>query len=436
MFPNNAERNGKDFGPMKIWRPYTQMQNAFLFGKVVSASGAYLKLSSGEKCLDGISSWWLTTHGHNHPVLVEAIQKKAEEMDQIVFANFTHESAEELAEMLEEILPPELSSLFFSDNGSTAVEVAMKMALQYCRQTGRVKKDKFLTFSKAYHGDTCGAMSVSGVSIFNRSYDKMKFGVLQSDQAQYQEDSKEKWLNDFNRIIDQENESIAAIILEPLLQGAGGMIVWPIEVIKEIALKCKEKDILIIFDEVMTGFGRTGSLFAFHQVGVVPDLLCLSKGLTGGSLPLAVTIAREEIYQAFLGEDSLKMLFHGHSFTANPIACAAAVASLKLFKSENTLQKIETINKAHKNALMNFGNKIPLRDKRVVGGVGIIELDNQESYGSFNVQKLSKECFERGLFLRPLGNVIYLMPPYCTSDGEVYSAWSTIEDSLKTIFRY
>ncbi len=406
---------------MKIWRPYTQMQDAIPPARVSHALGAHIFLQDGQRLFDGISSWWLITHGHCEPRLMEAIRRQTERLEQVVFANFVHQEAEELSTRLAGFLPPRLNRLFFSDNGSTAVEVAMKMAYQSLQQSGKKRKRSFLTFAKAYHGDTCGAMSASGDSAFTEAYTDLRFPVFRFRQPK---DLSPEWRAEFRAFVEAKHEEIAALILEPLLQGAGGMIIWPAEIVREISEICRAHGILLIFDEVMTGFGRTGKMFAFEKVGVVPDLLCLSKGLTGGALPLALTVATEEIFSQFLSPQ--KLLFHGHSFTGNALSCAAANANLKIFQEETVLEKIAVLENAHRRALEKFA----LPNPRVLGSMGAIELPEQSGYGSAKSQELYQKCFSRGLFLRPLGNTVYLLPPYCASSDDIENAWGVVAEVL------
>ncbi len=419
---------------MKIWRPYTQMLGAHPPFPVAQAEGAYLYLKNGRKILDGISSWWVITHGHSHPAITDAIAKQARVLDQVVFADFSHDSAEELVDLLGTLLPSSFSRAFFSDNGSTSVEVAMKMAYQACMQSGQKGRRKFLTFERAYHGDTCGAMSVTADGLFTAAYDDLRFQTIRCKQGSYLNDSMEEWLGDFIRQMSRYGDQIAAVIIEPLLQGAGGMVVWPIEALQEIERICREQKIFIIFDEVMTGFGRTGSLFAFEKIGRMPDFLCLSKGLTGGALPLAVTLTTDQIYENFLSSNSNRMFFHGHSFTGNAISCAAASANLRLFQSSRVIQQIQSIQRAHHDAISLLRKEIPLKDARVIGPVGIIEVDQEAGYGSHFSKEISARCMDQGLFIRPLGEVIYLMPPYCTTPLEVRFAWETILDVCRKLF--
>jgi adenosylmethionine-8-amino-7-oxononanoate aminotransferase len=417
-----------------IWRPYTQEQTALTSQKIVKAEGAYLYTQEGQRIFDGISSWWLTTHGHCHPRIVEAIQQQAAKIDQVTFANFTHEPAEELAELLIRITPPELKRVFFSDNGSTAVEVALKMALQSCGQRGFSKKTKFLAFDSSYHGDTVGAMSVSGTGPFNEPYKKTLFQVLRAKQPSTSDATAQDYTEDFERLIKIHYHELAAVIIEPLIQGAAGMIVWPIQAVQRIAELCRKFDVYLIFDEVMTGFGRTGEMFAMNRAGVVPDIVCLSKGLTGGALPLAVTIVRDEIYQSFLGDSRDRMLFHGHSFTGNPISCAAAVASIKIFNEEKTLGRLKLIEAHHRKAVSRIKKNIQCADVRICGTMAAIELvEDRRGYLSEKMSMLAASAIKEGVFLRTLGNVVYLLPSYCVTESDLIFAWDVIESELRKI---
>jgi adenosylmethionine-8-amino-7-oxononanoate aminotransferase len=393
---------------------------------IKSAKGAYLLTQDGREIFDGISSWWLITHGHGRPEIAEAIANQAINLEQVVFANFTHEPAEQLSELLINILPEELKNIFLSDNGSTSVEVAMKMTYQFWRQKGFSRKTKFVTFSRNYHGDTCGVMSASGSSLFNNPYKGLLFDVIKAEQGKSISDSINIWTESFENLIKHRSDEIIAVIIEPLIQGAGGMVIWPAEAIQKIIDLARLHDVLVIFDEVMTGFGRTGTLFAFEQVARVPDILCLSKGVTGGFLPLGLTITSNKIYEAFLDNSPEKMLFHGHSFTGNAISCAAACANLKLFKSMNLSAVTSTLRESHLHSLQKMTKLLPIKETRVCGTIGVMELDSSSIYsGSFSNQ-IHTLAMSRNLFIRPLGNIIYLMPPYCSSAQEVEEAWNTI----------
>jgi adenosylmethionine-8-amino-7-oxononanoate aminotransferase len=415
----------------RIWRPYTQEKTAPPAIRIAKAKGSYIYSEYGQKIFDGVSSWWLITHGHCQPEIVEAIQKQSAKIDQVLFANFSHKPAEELAELLLEITPPSLNRVFLSDNGSTAVEVALKMALQSCAQRGKPSKTKFLGFAGAYHGDTVGAMSIGGVNAFTKPYRKALFEVLTANHPTDLTADILDWTKDFERIIRIHHEQVAAVILEPLIQGAGGMIFWPESAVRKIAVLCQELGVYLIFDEVMTGFGRTGQTFAMDKVGVAPDLLCLSKGLTGGALPLAVTMAGEEIYQSFLSDSRNKMLFHGHSFTGNPISCAAAVANIKLFKKEITTERLYEIENAQIASLTRIQKKFLLKNVRVCGTIGAIDLQTDNPGYLNEISKLlTDHCLKDGHFIRPLGSTIYVMPPYCSTPKEVEDCWLAIGEAL------
>jgi adenosylmethionine-8-amino-7-oxononanoate aminotransferase len=417
-----------------IWRPYTQEKTTPAAVKVVRAQGAHLFTKNGQKIFDGISSWWLTTHGHCHPSIVEAIQRQAAEIDQVTFANFSHQPAEELAELLIGITPPELTRVFFSDNGSTAVEVALKMTLQACQQKGLSEKSRFLAFASSYHGDTVGAMSVSGASPFNQPYTKTLFDVIRAKHPSTTAASVQDYVADFERLIEVHHRSLAAVIIEPLIQGAGGMIVWPAQAVQHIAKLCRSYEVYLIFDEVMTGFGRTGEMFAMNRAEVTPDILCLSKGLTAGSLPLATTIVCEELYQCFLSTTKGRMLFHGHSFTGNPISCAAAVASIKLFKEEQTLEKLKRIEADHQRNVETAKTVLMNTEFRVCGTMAAIELTGLfNGYLSEKLAALHEACLTKGLFVRPLGNVVYLLPPYCATKQELDDAWQILISEVQNV---
>ena len=410
-----------------IWRPYTQEQIAAPAIEIARASGAYLYSKAGQEIFDGISSWWLITHGHCHPRIVEAVQKQAAKLDQVTFANFTHEPAENLAELLLHFLPKTFTRVFFSDNGSTAVEVALKMALQACEQRGLLQKTKFIAFAAAYHGDTVGAMSVSGASAFNKPYRKTLFEVIRANHPSHSQADPSEYVKHFAELLAEQHANIAGVIIEPLIQGAGGMVVWPKAVLVEIAKLCRSHNVLLIFDEVMTGFGRTGAMFAMDKIGITPDLLCLSKGLSGGTLPLACTVVGEEIYTAFLDKSKDKMFFHGHSFTGNPIACAAGVANLQIYRDSDLTKKWREIESAQKENLEKIASELPLIDSRLCGTMAAIEIDMREpGYLNDFSGRFMQRALAQGLFLRPLGNIIYLLPPFSASSSDIERAWKTI----------
>ena len=415
-----------------IWLPYSQMHNIKKLPEALSAKGSCIHLKNQQTIIDAISSWWVITLGHCHPAIVKAVQTQASKMDQILFANFSHLPARSLAKEIKTLLPKELKYLFFSDNGSTAVESALKMALQSFKQKEKhTKRAHFLSFTHSYHGDTTGAMSVSGRSLFNKPYKEMLFSVIRVKQGRYLSDPVSVWLEDFEKKLKIHHKSLAGVIIEPLIQGAGGMIVWPKEILQEICRLTKKKGLYLIFDEVMTGFGRTGEMFAFKKLNIIPDLICLSKGITGGFLPLALTIANEEIYNNFLSPEKKNMFFHGHSFTGNPISCAAAVANIRTLKQKKWKAHWKRIETFHRKQIQKFTNHKNILDVRVCGTMAALEMKlNKQGYDSPFAEKLTAKAIKNGLFLRPLGNIIYILPPYCTSNSELEHIWSFIEEEL------
>jgi len=392
-----------------LWHPYTQMLTAPAPLPITRAEGVWLYTEDGRRILDGISSWWVNIHGHSHPKLNAALATQARELEHVVFAGCTHRPAVELAERLVEILPKGLERVFYSDNGSTAVEVALKLALQYWRNLGQPDRKKFITLHNAYHGDTVGAMSASEDSVFTRAFSTMMFPV-----------ERVHGLEDMEKQLRGAGDSVAAVLIEPMLQAAGGMIVWPAEFVAGVRRLCDEYNTLMIADEVLTGFGRTGKMFACEHVDISPDITCLSKGLTAGYLPLGVTAATGAIYDAFLSDDRSKTFFHGHSYTANPLACAVAIASLDLFRDEHVLASVSRLEQQLRDgfeALRALGNV------RVIGGVAAVALESDKpGYLDGIGPRLAAAFLERGLLLRPLGNVVYFMPPYCITESE--TAWA------------
>lgn len=391
-----------------LWHPYTQEKTAPPPIGIARGRGVWLETEDGRRILDGTSSWWVNIHGHAHPFLNAALAKQAGELEHTIFAGFTHEPAVELAEKLVAILPEGLTRIFYSDNGSTAVEAALKMAYQFWQNLGEERKT-FVALTNAYHGDTFGAMAASDASAFTKPFASLLFEVLRAAN-----------LEDIERIFLESSKEIAAVIVEPMLQGAGGMIIWKPEFLSGLRALCDRFDVLLIADEVLTGFGRTGKMFACEHAAVSPDIICLSKALTAGYLPLGVTAATEKIYAAFLSEDRLKTFFHGHSFTANPLACAVASASLELFKRENCLEKIAFINRKFTTRLPGLLELNCVKDVRIIGAVGVVELVSETDGYFANIgQNLYQEFLRRNILLRPLGSVLYFMPPYVISEQEI-----------------
>ena len=413
-----------------VWHPYTQMQTAPAPLAITRGLGVYLYTEDGRRILDGISSWWVNIHGHAHPKLNEALAEQARRIEHVVFAGCTHAPAVELAERLIEALPEGLSRIFYSDNGSTAVEVALKMAVQYWRNRGEARRTKFIALEHAYHGDTVGAMSAGGDSVFTRAFSPLLFPVervhapycyrcpLGLTRAACSIDC----LGDLERRLAESGAAIAAVIVEPMLQAAGGMLVWPWEFLAGVRRLCDRHGVLMIADEVLTGFGRTGRMFACEHAGVTPDLMCLSKALTAGYLPMGVTAATEAVYEAFLSDDRARTFFHGHSYTANPLACAVALASLDLFRETGVLGRVAELEKQLRAGFAAFRALPNVGDVRVIGGVGVVELAGEGGYLDAIGPRLAAAFLDRGLLLRPLGNVVYFMPPYVITEAE--TAWA------------
>ena len=422
---NLSERDSK-----VLWHPYTQHQTNGKSIAIVKAEGAYLFDEDGKRYIDAGASWWTNIHGHSHPYIAEKVSAQLKKLEHVIFAGFTHEPAVELAERLLKLLPKDQSRVFYSDDGSTAVEVGLKMAFQYWHNKGE-QRTKVIAFKNAYHGDTFGAMSVSGRSAFTNAFEKLLFDVIFIDAPV--PGMEESSLAQLKTIISDLRSPISAFIFEPLIQGTAGMITHDAITLEQMITICQENGILTIADEVMTGFGRTGKMFATDHLSVKPDIFCLSKGITGGTMALGVTTCPEKIYEVFLSDDKMKTFFHGHSYTANPVACSAANASLDLFDKENTMQNVERISKRHQEFQHSI---IPLFQHisvRVIGTILAIEIRVSEgsSYFSSVRDKAYNFFLEKGILIRPLGNVIYLMPPYCISDNDLDYIYEEITAFLK-----
>jgi adenosylmethionine---8-amino-7-oxononanoate aminotransferase len=427
---------------LHLWHPFTQEGADPAPLRIRRAEGVYLETEDGWRILDAISSWWVNLHGHAHPAIAEAIADQANRLEHVLFAGFSHEPAEELAWRLGKIVPPALRHIFFSDDGSTAVEVALKMAVQFWRNTGQPEKRRIVALEHAYHGDTMGAMSVSDDSPFTEAFAALRLPVLRAHSAycahcpvgRERATCHIECLESLERLLNERGREIAAVIVEPLLQGAGGMIAHPEEFLAGIRRMTIEHDVLLIADEVLTGFGRTGRMFACDRADVVPDLLCVAKGLTGGFLSLAATLTTSRVHGAFAGPDRSRTFFHGHSYTANPIACAAANANLNIFETEPVFDRIAAIEKAHSARLPGFAKHPAVRDVRQIGTVAAIELDVPDAgYLSSLRPRLYEFYLERGVLLRPLGNVIYLLPPYIITSGQLDFAYDVIQESLALV---
>jgi adenosylmethionine-8-amino-7-oxononanoate aminotransferase len=393
--------------------------------KVVRGHGAILKLEDGTEIIDCISSWWVNIHGHSNPEIAKAIYEQAIHLEHVMFAGFTHDPAEVLAARLLPHFPASLRKIFYSDNGSTAVEVALKMAYQYWYNKGQADRDRFIGFEGGYHGDTVGAMSIAGSSAFWQRYKRMmpEFDAvaypLRSDDATKTEEHEAETFKQLKKLVSSKKKKYAAVCIEPLVQGAGGMRMCSEEFLVKLQKFCRDNDLLLIFDEVMTGFGRTGDWFAAKKVNVEPDIMCVSKGITGGFLPLAITACAERIYESFLSDDPQDMFAHGHSYTANPIACAAAVKSLELLEAD-TRPFTEMENKHRAYAGEYLANIKSISNLRYCGTIVAFEVEGGGGGNTYYNELgpvLRQKFLEEGLLIRPLGNTVYLMPPYCISEN-------------------
>jgi adenosylmethionine-8-amino-7-oxononanoate aminotransferase len=424
---------------LHLWHPFTQEGADPAPLRIRRGEGVFLETQDGRQILDAISSWWVNLHGHSHPAIAAAIAGQAARLEHVLFAGFSHEPAEELASRLGKIVPAPLRHIFFSDDGSTAVEVALKLAVQYWRNCGQPGKCRIVALENAYHGDTFGAMSVSDDSPFTSAFDSLRLPVLRIHSAYCahcpvgltRATCQIDCLGKLERLLAERGHEIAAVIVEPLLQGAGGMIVHPEEFLAGIRRLTTAHDVLLIADEVLTGFGRTGQMFACDRAGVFPDFMCVAKGLTGGFLPLAATLTTDRVHDAFTGADRARAFFHGHSYTANPIACAAANANLHIFDTEPVFERIAAIEQVHAARLPEFAAHPGVADVRHIGSVAAIELNVPDAgYLSSLRPRLYEFYLNRGVLLRPLGNVVYILPPYVITPRQLNFVYDIIRDSL------
>jgi adenosylmethionine---8-amino-7-oxononanoate aminotransferase len=411
-----------------IWHPFTQMKEWMAEDPLIieSGDGALLRDTTDREYIDANSSIWTNLHGHRHPKITQAIKDQLDRIAHSSFLGLSNVPAIELAEKLvalaQSTLPASrspLSRVFYSDDGSTAVEVAIKMALQYWQHKQQPNRTRFVAFADAYHGDTVGAVSVGGIELFHATYLPLTFDVIR--------------VNEVSRLRDALNEGVAAVVIEPMIQGAGGMKLWPQGLLKELRELCTQNGALLIVDEVMTGFGRTGKMFACEHEGVVPDLMALAKGLTGGYLPLAATLATEEIFAAFLGDYSeFKTFFHGHSYTGNQLGCAAALANLQVFEEEQTLQKLSVLSSQLSAGLERIRRLPHVMDVRQIGVIAAVELGPYALTDRVG-HKVCAEMRQRGVLTRPLGNVVPVMPPYCITDAQLDRILSVLAEAIRVV---
>jgi len=423
-----------------IWHPSTQMKSSPPPLKVVKGQGVILELEDGRQILDCISSWWVTIHGHSHPALANALYQQAQQLEHVIFAGFTHEPAEQLARKLLNHLPKSLTRVFFSDNGSTAVEVALKMAYQYWYNQGETQRTSFIGFEGGYHGDTLGAMSVGGSTSWWQTFQPLMFSIdvvpfpATFDRDPNVEAHEVQSLETITRLLKQNPDRYAGIFIEPLVQAAAGMRLCRPQFLQELESLAHSFDVLLIYDEVMTGFGRTGEFFACLKSTTAPDILCLSKGLSGGCLPLAVTLATEDIYRAFYSDDIHKAFLHGHSYTGNPLACATGVASLELL--EQNPESFRAMEHQHRYYLEKWLADHPkVEQLRTCGTIAAMEVRTEDQSSYFNaIGPTLRSCFlEEGFLLRPLGNTVYIMPPYCITPNQLESIYQAIRRVLDTL---
>ncbi len=415
-----------------VWHPYTHQKNRLPSIPIVKGKKTILYDESGNKYIDGISSWWVNIHGHGNKYIAKKLYRQALKLQQVIFAGFTHEPAVIFAEKLLKVLPGNFSKVFYSDNGSTATEVAIKMALQYCMNKGLLNKNKILAFHHSYHGDTFGAMSVSERGTFTVAFRDKLFEVIFIDTPTGENEDQIK------AVVENYKNEICCFIFEPLLQGAGGMRMYDPKNLDSLLSFLKTQNIICIADEVLTGFYRTGKFFAGDYLSEKADIICLSKALTGGTMALGVTCCTHEIYDAFVSDDKNKTFFHGHSFTANPLACTAALASLKLLQQNRCKSKIDRIVREQSDfvkRLEPFEKKLVIKNLRHLGTIVAFEINTNEKDGYLqNIGiKFTEHCLHNGVYLRALGNTIYTMPPYCISKKELKKIYSVIEKFLASV---
>jgi adenosylmethionine---8-amino-7-oxononanoate aminotransferase len=421
-------------GQTAYWQPFTRLGAEPPPLHVVRAAGAYIELADGRRLLDAISSWWVTLHGHARPEIAAAVASQATQLEQVIAAGFTHEPAERLAQDLADGLPVEAAKVFYSDNGSTAVEVALKMAFQFWQNQGIQGRRRFLAFDAAYHGDTVGAMSLSARSLFTDAFGSLLFDVNRVPfPATWSDDVKVQGREDealarLEVLLEQDPQAYAAMIIEPLVQGAGGMRMCRPSFLVRLHEVLRRYGVLAIYDEVMTGFGRTGELFACIKAGTSPDIVCLAKGLSGGFVPLAATVCSGRIQAAFCSERAERAFYHGHSYTANPIGCAAGLVSWQLLQRER--ERFVGMEAWHRQEMEALAGHPRLKRMRLCGTVAAVDIETAtlggEGYTSALGPHLRQAFIERGLLLRPLGNTVYVLPPYCLERGELAAIYRAI----------
>ncbi len=408
-----------------VWHPFTQHATEPTPPMIARTEGAYVETTDGKRILDAISSWWVVTHGHRTPKIVEAIRTATDTLDQVIFAGLTHQPAERLATALVEMAPAGLDWVFYSDSGSTSVEVALKMALGFHRNNGD-PRSRIVVIEHSYHGDTIGTMSVGERGVFNAAYDPLLFEV---DTIPFPAPGREQETLDRFEALSRDGKA-AALIVEPLVLGAGGMLMYPAHLLTELKRIAERSGTLLIADEVMTGWGRTGTMFACEQAGIAPDILCTSKGLTGGSVPLAATLATDAIFRAHFSTDRAKTFFHSSSYTANPIACAAALANVAIWRDEPVAERVTALSRMQADKVARFRDDPRFENIRTTGTIAALDLRvGKTGYLAEVGPKLRAFFLERGLLVRPLGNVIYVLPPYCVTSTELDRLYDAVDEA-------
>jgi adenosylmethionine-8-amino-7-oxononanoate aminotransferase len=412
------------------WHPYTQHKTAAEFPAIVKGKAALLWDENGKEYIDAIASWWVNPFGHSNQVIADAIYAQLTTLEHVLFGGFTHDKAVILSEKLMEILPSNQKKIFYSDNGSTTVEIAIKSALQYNYNKG-IKKTKVIAFEDAFHGDTFGAMAASGISFFTEAF---KGSLLQVVRIPVPTAGNEQKSIDALQKLVETNE-FAAFIFEPLVLGAAGMVMYQPEVLDQLIAICKQNNVFTIADEVMTGFGKTGKTFACDYLEQQPDMMCLSKALTGGTIPMAITTFTDEVFNGFYDDDTNKALFHGHTFTANPTGCAAALASISLLQTEEIQENIKMVNQSHLAFESKIKNHPKVKTTRVLGVIFALEIktETEETYYGTMRTKLYNFFIENGIIMRPVGNIIYILPPYIITENQLQKVYQTIEKAIEIV---
>ena len=409
-----------------IWHPFTQMQSSTPI-PIIKGKGSCVYDEEGKEYIDAISSWWVNIHGHSHPYIAEKVSKQLYTLNHVLFAGFTHQPATDLCKKLSHYLPKNQAKFFFSGDGSSAVEIALKMSIQYWRNKGQ-KRQRIIALDGGYHGETFGAMSVGGRSIFSAHFSDYLFEV---EHLPFPSDEKQT-VDTLKMVL--EKDDVACFIFEPLVQGAAGTRMYSADVLDEMIALCQQKEVLCIADEVMTGFGRTGTFFACDQLNNQPDFMCLSKSLSGGTVPISLTTCTQTIYDSFLGNDLSTAFLHGHSFTGNPIGCAASMASLELLASENCQSKIKNITHSHQQFANQLTTHPIIKEVRQCGTILAFDIDSsQNGYTSYIKEVLYHHFLSQGIILRPLGNVIYILPPYCITEEQLKKTYAAVLSGLNEL---